>query len=104
MHIQLLVRVLEVLADGAGREPERPRDLCVRPAIRVRLRARSPCSAAAKLSQVRKQEIEHRAITLGEIVVRTIELEPGHVGTAGIQPKSHHVLDTQEARDVLIEL
>ena len=47
------------------------------------------------------EKIEDRPITLVEGSVRAVELESG---TVGVEPETHHVLDPEWARHLLVEV
>jgi hypothetical protein len=91
VNAELLVCVLEVLAHRLGRDAEATADFPVRPAFGDErdhfALARCECIGSAwgasaarrratKLSEVRKQEIEHPTVPFAEVGIGAVELEP----------------------------
>jgi hypothetical protein len=115
MNAELLVRVLEVLAHGARRDPEDLGDLRVRhPATRARIsRSRgvkhpavnparrsddAPHCAAAGAGAA--EQIENEAVPFGEAPVSPVELE---TRIRRIEPEADHVVDSERKGDLLVE-
>ncbi|SRR2546423_6010284 len=71
---------------------------------RLTVRAPTPCGASTELPQVRKQEIEDGTVTLSEILIGAIELQPRLPIAARTEPQAHHVLDANRAGDLLVQL
>jgi len=50
---------------------------------------------------VGQQKVEHRAVTLVEVLLLAVELQPCPVGAVRIEPETHREFDPQEAGNVV---
>jgi hypothetical protein len=117
VHVELLVRVFEMLAHRLRRDPEKVSYLVVgspfgdvRKHLSLTWRQRlgsSRCRRSAprgadELAQVRSEQVEHTTVAFAEVALGAIELEPRAAARFHVEPQ--HVLDTEWAVDVHVEL
>lgn len=121
MDAERVVRILEMLANRSGGDPEGARYLRVRlslgdelenlalawrEAVQPARHRRGQPSAGCispKLPQAREQEVEHGAIALAKAAIGAVELQAGVARAPGIDPEPDHVLDSERPRNLLVE-
>ena len=81
-----------------------PRSEVIDPVVGARPHPPALDGAATELPQVRKDEIEDRAVTFSEVPPGAVELQPRLTRAARTEPEAHHVFDAHRARGLLVEL
>jgi hypothetical protein len=122
VNAELVVGVLQVLADRLRGDLQLPGNLGIRLAlgnaienlpfagrepmrdVRDAPTHTSPYCLATELPQVREQEVEHSPVALFEVGTGAIELQPRLSVAAGTEPQTHHVFDAYRAGRMLIQL
>jgi hypothetical protein len=59
---------------------------------------------AAKLREMREQQVQYRAVALAEVPVAAVELKTRACAGLGLEPEPHHELGADRPRDLLVEL